>query len=154
IGGFGQVDYCAANAFLDAFAHHNSSTSGTFTVSVNWDAWQDVGMVVNAAARTGASHAERTNHPLLEKLLSDAGDRQVYSVEFSVANHWVLDDHRIVGSAVVPGTAYLEMARAATEQFAQGRQIEIRDAFFLAPLAVRDDEKREARIVVEKDEDG
>jgi phthiocerol/phenolphthiocerol synthesis type-I polyketide synthase E len=154
IGGFGQVDYCAANAFLDAFAHYNRSTNGAFTVSINWDAWQDVGMVVNAAARTGASQAERTGHPLLGKLSSDTADGQVYSVEFSVADHWALDDHRIVGSAVVPGTAYLEMARAAAEKFALGRQIEIRDAFFLAPLAVRDDEKRETRIVVEKDEDG
>jgi acyl transferase domain-containing protein/acyl carrier protein len=48
IGGFGQVDYCGANAFLDAFAHHNIAKKGTFTTSINWDAWQEVGMAVNA----------------------------------------------------------------------------------------------------------
>lgn len=48
-GGFGQVDYCAANAFLDAVAHRNTSRSGRFTVSINWDAWQEVGMAVNTA---------------------------------------------------------------------------------------------------------
>jgi acyl transferase domain-containing protein/acyl carrier protein len=39
-GGFGQVDYCAANAFLDAFAHHNFSNQQIHTVSINWDWWQ------------------------------------------------------------------------------------------------------------------
>jgi len=45
LGGFGQVDYCAANAFLDEFAHRNTSINGQFTVAINWDigkksAWQ------------------------------------------------------------------------------------------------------------------
>ncbi|RAM48427.1 MAG: polyketide synthase [Hapalosiphonaceae cyanobacterium JJU2] len=44
---FGQVDYCAANAFLDAFAHYNTSKNGRFTTSINWDIWQQVGMAVN-----------------------------------------------------------------------------------------------------------
>ncbi|MEH2042430.1 type I polyketide synthase [Nostoc sp.] len=47
LGGFGQVDYCGANAFLDAFAHSNASKKGRFTTSINWDTWQEVGMAVN-----------------------------------------------------------------------------------------------------------
>ncbi len=47
LGRFGQVDYCAANAFLDAFARCNTSTRSTFTQSINWGAWQEVGMAVN-----------------------------------------------------------------------------------------------------------
>ncbi|MEH1851362.1 MAG: SDR family NAD(P)-dependent oxidoreductase, partial [Nostoc sp.] len=47
LGGFGQVDYCGANAFLDAFAHSNASKQGRFTTSINWDTWQEVGMAVN-----------------------------------------------------------------------------------------------------------
>ena len=55
----------------------------------------------------------------------------------------MLDDHRIVGAAVMPGTAYLEMARTAVEKHGGKGTLEIRDAFFLAPLALRDDETRE-----------
>jgi len=47
LGGIGLVDYCAANAFLNAFAHHNCAKFSTFTVSINWDTWQEVGMAVN-----------------------------------------------------------------------------------------------------------
>ncbi|MHC0066349.1 FkbM family methyltransferase [Nostoc sp. UIC 10890] len=39
-GGIGQVDYCAANAFLDAFAHYNFYQQQIPTVSINWDWWQ------------------------------------------------------------------------------------------------------------------
>ena len=45
-GAFGQVDYCAANAFLDAYAQHRSSR-GTKVVSINWDTWQEAGMAVD-----------------------------------------------------------------------------------------------------------
>jgi acyl transferase domain-containing protein len=49
IGGFGQVDYAAANAFLDAFAQHAEAHGGPRTVSINWDMWKDVGMGVTTA---------------------------------------------------------------------------------------------------------
>jgi len=49
LGGFGEVDYCAANAFLDAFAHRSTSEHAPFTVSINWDMWQEVGMGVSTA---------------------------------------------------------------------------------------------------------
>ncbi|WP_242053734.1 type I polyketide synthase [Nostoc sp. FACHB-888] len=48
-GGFGQIDYCAANTFLDSFAHWNTATNNRFTVAINWDAWQQVGMAVNTS---------------------------------------------------------------------------------------------------------
>ncbi|HEX4915803.1 MAG TPA: SDR family NAD(P)-dependent oxidoreductase, partial [Vicinamibacterales bacterium] len=49
VGSAGQVDYCAANAYLDAFAHDHAQRTGTFTVAINWDAWRDVGMAVETA---------------------------------------------------------------------------------------------------------
>ncbi|MBA4147177.1 MAG: amino acid adenylation domain-containing protein [Verrucomicrobia bacterium] len=44
LGGVGQVDYCAANAFLDAYARKHRSEN---FISINWYAWQEVGMAVN-----------------------------------------------------------------------------------------------------------
>ena len=46
VGGVGQIDYCAANAFMDAFAHAQTGRTGTTTLSVNWDTWSEVGMAV------------------------------------------------------------------------------------------------------------
>lgn len=46
LGGVGQVDYTAANAFMDAFAHDYSRKTGIPTIAVNWGAWADGGMAV------------------------------------------------------------------------------------------------------------
>jgi acyl transferase domain-containing protein len=46
LGGFGQVDYCAANCALDAFAHQWDADK-THVVSINWDTWGESGMAVN-----------------------------------------------------------------------------------------------------------
>lgn len=43
LGGIGQSDYSAANAYLDAFAQSRASSKRVRTISINWDTWQ-VGM--------------------------------------------------------------------------------------------------------------
>ncbi|HKS08831.1 MAG TPA: SDR family NAD(P)-dependent oxidoreductase [Pyrinomonadaceae bacterium] len=167
LGGFGNVDYCAANAYLDAFAHYKRATNGGTAVSINWDAWQSVGMLVKSAEQASKKIPARTpvranpasngnghhqnGHPLLHRAITNGGGgEEIYQTDFSVTEHWVLDDHRIVGAAVMPGTAYLEMARAAVEKRGGTGTLEIRDAFFLAPLALRDDEIREVRILIDE----
>ncbi|MGL5833397.1 MAG: SDR family NAD(P)-dependent oxidoreductase, partial [Waterburya sp.] len=65
VGGFGQADYCGANAFLDAFAgcdHHRQ------TVVINWDAWREVGMAVNTDVPSELKQwqAEHLKHGLLK----------------------------------------------------------------------------------------
>jgi amino acid adenylation domain-containing protein/non-ribosomal peptide synthase protein (TIGR01720 family) len=42
----GQVDYCAANAFMDNFTHY-LRTQDIEATSINWDNWLEVGMAVN-----------------------------------------------------------------------------------------------------------
>ncbi|MCC5603399.1 SDR family NAD(P)-dependent oxidoreductase [Nostoc favosum] len=51
LGHFGQVDYCAANAFLDTYAHYCACKSSQPTVSISWDTWQEVGMQVDTVVR-------------------------------------------------------------------------------------------------------
>jgi acyl transferase domain-containing protein/acyl carrier protein len=45
LGGIGQVDYCSANAFLDAYAQRYHSEKNV--ISINWGTWREVGMAVN-----------------------------------------------------------------------------------------------------------
>ncbi|PZU94483.1 MAG: beta-ketoacyl synthase [Pseudanabaena sp.] len=55
---FGEVSYCAANDFLDAYAYAKTARDGTFTVSINWTDWKEVGMSVKAAMRSPKSIAQ------------------------------------------------------------------------------------------------
>jgi acyl transferase domain-containing protein/acyl carrier protein len=50
VGNVGQADYAAANAYLDAVAQ-SASSSATRVISINWDAWQDVGMAADNSRR-------------------------------------------------------------------------------------------------------
>ena len=75
ISTLGQVDYSAANAFLDAFAHRNSSNHSTFTVSINWDTWQEVGMAASAAKK----FADKLDYNFLESSLLPKEGAEVFS---------------------------------------------------------------------------
>ena len=166
IGGVGQVDYCAANAFLDAFAQSRSHRDDALTVAVGWDAWAEVGMAVKARkiwpkAPGNGSPTEKQQpqpnkgpgiHPLLDECVVE-GDRQTYVTQFSPSKQWVLGQHKIQGYPTVVGTSYLEMARAAFEKHSNGGAVEIRDVIFMGPLVVDEGETKECHLVVKESGD-
>jgi natural product biosynthesis luciferase-like monooxygenase protein len=153
VGRPGQVDYCAANAFLDAFAREHGTRTGIHTVAIDWGEWRGVGMAARSVF-AGAPELSNPNHPLLGQRKIAPDGSEVYTTRFRVDTHWVLDEHRLVGMAVIPGTAYIEMVRAALAERAGGRCIEISDLYFLAPLQVRNHETREVRLVLRPAADG
>ncbi len=156
----GQVDYAAANAFLDAYAHARCARDGSFTVAVNWSAWAEVGMAATMARHLGIAGAAEpafdsgsaVGHPLLERCLRQSADERLYATRFSTASHWLLDEHRVRdGEALIPGTGYLDLLRAA---YVHGRTsdapVELRDVTFLAPFVVRHGEARELRVQLKR----
>ncbi len=50
LGGFGQAEYVAANAFMDSFASARDRPDGTRWISIGWDTWNQVGMAVHTPA--------------------------------------------------------------------------------------------------------
>ena len=151
VGLAGQVDYASANAFLDAYAQDRMMRDGTRTVAVNWSPWQEVGMAAELAQRLGLiSQAEaEVGHPLVSRCLKDTATEREYSTSLSIASHWLLDEHRIRGGeALIPGTGYLELVRAAfSHRHASPHHItELRDVSFVSPFVVRHAEQRELRV--------
>lgn len=47
LGGVGQIDYSAANSCLDTFASSNLFSFTSHITSINWNAWQEIGMAAN-----------------------------------------------------------------------------------------------------------
>ena len=87
-------------------------------------------------------------HPLVDGLYEETGDEKVYLTDFSPERQWELEDHLISGHYVLPGTAYLEMAREVTrDQYPAG--IELRDVIFLTPMAMEEGEEREAQTILQ-----
>jgi phthiocerol/phenolphthiocerol synthesis type-I polyketide synthase E len=158
-GGIGQVDYCAANNFLDAFAASYTRRYGTPALAVDWDRWREVGMAVDGelyppplpapppAVRPGS-------HPLLGHLVQDTPELRIYETHLDADRDWILSEHRILGTPVAPGTALLEMARAAVEDLTGDPRIELRGVAFLSPLVVRPGSAAEVQIHLRRDGDG
>ncbi len=61
LGAFGQVDYAAANAFLDAYTYAHNLKQTKFVTSINWNAWRDVGMAVNTKSSSKFQAAQQEN---------------------------------------------------------------------------------------------
>ncbi|MBM9509329.1 type I polyketide synthase [Actinacidiphila acididurans] len=151
LGGPGQSDYAAANAFLDAFAQWKRRESGVPVTAVGWDTWQEVGMAAGLGARFGApAGTPLTDHPLVQRLVSSTPTSRTYATVLSTAESWIVADHRIQDHGLVPGTAYLELVRAAVAGQAAGRGIEIGDVQYLVPVVVPDGQIREVFTTVEE----
>jgi acyl transferase domain-containing protein/acyl carrier protein len=163
-GGFGQVDYCAANNFLDAYA---SGPHGWHApvISVNWGSWREVGMAAEVAAPAAFRALQRgerirpLSHPVITGVNVD-GDQVPGWCRgvISPGTHWLLTEHRILGVPVLPGTGYLELARAALtaagEPPSGDHVAELRDVVFTEPLSVPDGTSAEVRVLLTPGADG
>ena len=132
----GQVDYAAANSFLDAVAERSAQSRAYPVLSIGWGAWRDVGM---AARLVGHDKSEIAigRHPLLQRaLVGSDGTYEFYGV-LEADTCWMLDGHRTLdGVALLPGTAYLELARAAVQAATAEAVVSIADFVLMAPLVV------------------
>ena len=149
----GQVDYVAANEFLNAWARSRAGGK-TRVVSINWGIWSDVGMAAAALAGPASATEEPVDQPMLDTATFDGGGNRVFGAEWPV-ERWFLDGHRTgAGQALLPGTGYLELAAEAMRAQGEPGPFEIRDLYFLHPLAVADGGSASVRVRLGHAENG
>ena len=147
----GQADYVAANSFLDAFAHQQAE-GVTRVVSVNWGAWQGVGLAVKASnVRHGAQHQWQVGPSLLlERQRYGQSGSRIYGTSFSRDRHWVIAEHQTRDEeALLPGTGYLALAESAVSAFQRDQAVEISKVYFNAPFVVPAGEARDMELTVQ-----
>ena len=112
VGGPGQADYAAANAFLDAYAVSRAGDGRV--ISVGWDKWEQVGMAQSTtAASRRVARLQDFSCPLpswtaaARAVAARAGGAQ--SCRVQMERDWCLREHAILGRAVLPGMAFVEM---------------------------------------------
>lgn len=140
----GQIDYTAANAFLDAFARERQERAPGRTLVINWNAWRDVGMAANAHRHQteGLEPNMPCAHPALDGY-SDIGGQRTFVRTFSRADDWLLSEHVVKdGTALLSGTTFVELARAAVAEGRPGQTVELSNLTFLSPFTVAQDESR------------
>jgi NAD(P)-dependent dehydrogenase (short-subunit alcohol dehydrogenase family)/acyl carrier protein len=144
LGGLGEVDYAAANAYLDAYAQRATSRWTAPVRSLAWPGWRDTGML---AAALGERASEPFEHPLLQRRRG-----HLFYGTISPRTHWVLAEHAVAGVGLLPGTAQLDAMRAAFEAVvpSPGGDVipELADVMFAAPLYVADDDSADITVTV------
>jgi len=150
----GQVDYAAANAFLNSYAEYCSRTTNTWTVAIDWSVWKEVGMAAELARQLGIvsdgepgdDELSPTAHPLLRREFQLDSTTRVFVGRLDL-DCWLLDEHRIKGGdAIIPGTGFLELARAAYSMTTSDGIIEISNATFMKPFSVKPGQHKDLRV--------
>ncbi|GLS85405.1 hypothetical protein GCM10010873_03780 [Cypionkella aquatica] len=155
-GPAGQIDYVAANQFLNAYSQ-SRSTGKTRVIALNWGIWTGVGMAAEALAdRTGAPPAPRLpiSAPLLDEASFDGQGNRLFTATYAM-DRWVLDGHRTkAGQALIPGTGTIEIAAEALRAQGETGAFELRDLYFFRPLDVAEGEARQIRATLPRSDEG
>jgi acyl transferase domain-containing protein/thioesterase domain-containing protein/acyl carrier protein len=150
LGPTGQVDYAAANCFMNAFADTKRGGS-TYVAAIDWGVWKDVGMAAELSGQTTVhNHAEPDArvHPLLDRCIVEEEADLVYASSLGVASHWVLSEHEVKdGACVLPGSAYPEIVRAALKH---DSGVEIEDLTLVSPLTAPKDGPVNVQVAIRK----
>ncbi len=93
-------------------------------------------------------------HTLLDNCIVDSLTQRIYTSEFRVETHWILNEHIIMDNNIVVGTALLEMVVVAGREYFNKQPVEVKDMIFLTPIILKEDEMREVHTIVNKKEEG
>ena len=147
----GQVDYIAANEYLNAYAKSRAG-GRTRVTAVDWGVWAEVGMAAEAMeARAGGDENDRQalGQPLLRGM-SGRGGRTVFHGQLDAGRDWVIREHRTAsGTMLLPGTGSVELAAQAVAAQGGARPFELRDLTFLRPLDVAEGGTRDFTLTLE-----
>ncbi|WP_291101821.1 type I polyketide synthase [Hydrogenophaga sp.] len=154
----GQVDYVAANEYLNAYARSRAG-GRTQVLAIDWGIWNEVGMAARAMASRLGEAAPPPRHPagspLLDDATFDAAGHRMFTAAWKTEGRWILDGHRTkAGQALLPGTGYLELAAEALRGNGETGPFSIKDLYFFRPLEVHDGQTRDVRVKLARSDEG
>ena len=154
----GQVDYVAANAYLNAYAE-SAASAGRRTVAVHWGIWNEVGIAARAVGSSQQSLGGRSDEvslsALFERWVEDSDGSVWLEFVASPQSHWLWNEHRLVsGHSILPGTGYIELMMQAAAEYGFGSGVDFEDLVFLGMLDIADGGMKRVRCRIEAQENG
>ncbi|MFA6118678.1 MAG: beta-ketoacyl synthase N-terminal-like domain-containing protein [Parachlamydiales bacterium] len=143
VGEAGQVDYCSANAFLNAFAGYRKFKKRMGkTLSINWGKWTGIGMAVKHTGETYNSTEilnDNVEYEIIEEKMLDAEE------------DWIVAEHKLLGSPTLVGTAYINILNNVFRKKCNEHQnLVITDMIFLSPLIFNSSKKISLNLILNK----
>lgn len=154
----GQVDYVAANAYLNAYAE-SAAAEGRRTVAVHWGIWNEVGIAARAVSSVARPHGGRTDDvshgALFRRWVEDRDGTLWLEFDASPESHWLWNEHRLVsGQPILPGTGYIELMLQAAVEYGFGPNVDFADLVFLGMLDIADGTVKRVRCRIEAHDNG
>lgn len=96
--------------------------------------------------------AKQTGFTLLDKLLAESMDIEIYSTHFSSDKYWVLNEHVIDGKCILVGTTYFQLIMEACKE-RYNNKLELKDVRIISPFIAVPGEMYETQLVFRKEAD-
>lgn len=88
-------------------------------------------------------------HPLLGSPFASAlnSNRVYWQHSMTAKSPYFIKDHKVLGSVIVPGSAYLEMAITAAKNLFGKESVQLSDVVFIKGMPLRDDQTRNVQVI-------
>ncbi|MHB8062366.1 MAG: SDR family NAD(P)-dependent oxidoreductase, partial [Ruminiclostridium sp.] len=97
-----------------------------------------------------AQNKQKVLHPLVEQLIAELVDEDVYMSKLSPSTHFVLRDHIVIGMNVIAGATHLEVLRYIGWRYFETNQLELNKLEFQMPVFCNPDSYRNVFISVKR----
>jgi len=147
-------------------AHISAATKQAIRDEIKTKGWGNIGtailarilaspgcppqIIVSPENLSAVEHKQALSHPLFAHFTKDSATQTSYIGYYNENEYWLFDEHRLENKAVLPGTGYLELARAVFVHCAvlpHDAVIELSEVYFLTPLMLKPEERREVRTI-------
>ncbi|MDQ3070199.1 MAG: KR domain-containing protein, partial [Acidobacteriota bacterium] len=159
LGEAGRVDYCSANAFMDAMAHYRRDDPDSPFVAMNFGAWAGFGMAARWEERKAARAAARRKAQTAPggqrlQFVSRDGAQEIYDVLLDPSRDWVISTHLVFGIPTVVGTTFLDLVAEFIETRHPGSTCALRNMAFISPLMFEAGVDKRIRLLVREGDGG
>lgn len=159
VGDEARIDYCAGNAFMDAFAHYRNQQRSGHTVSLNWGKWGDIGMAVRWSnhlieqKNNKSAQFEEVEGDLLT-LIGREGMQERYRVNLAVQKDWVIDEHRLTHQPSLVGATILSMLYEWMSHFKPQERLQVKNLLLTQPIIYHHAWPRNMQLLVTAESHG
>lgn len=146
----GQIDYVAANAYLNAVAQSRAMQAHGRVLALQWGIWNEIGLAARAGgAERDVADVREVAQPLITLRKSEPDGRLRFELTCGPQSHWILNEHRLgTSEAVWPGTGYIELLLETARELGFSQTIGVEQLSFVNPLNVPDNGARTITLSV------